>query len=184
MNALGPMIIEEGIVQRPDKVRTTVRAVILNEKNQVLMVYSKHYDDYTFPGGGLKEEEHKEKALKRELREELGANKIKIKKYIGYLEETKYGLFHQESIYLQKSIYYLVDIDSFGKQKLQHREITHGIKPTWIDVDQAIKHNLKVMSNQKHQAYGLKTVLIREQVVLEKIKEMLNHEKIWNRWSI
>ena len=172
MIALGPMIIEDGIIQKPDKVRTTVRAVIINSDHKVLMVYSKLYNDYTFPGGGLKDNEDKEKALKRELREELGAKKIQIIKDLGYIEEIKYGLFDRASTYLQTSIYYVVKIESIGKQKLKYREKVHGIKPTWENVDEVIKHNKKVMDDLNHTAYGLKTVLLREQVVLEKIKEI------------
>jgi ADP-ribose pyrophosphatase YjhB (NUDIX family) len=172
MKSLGPIIIEEGIIQKPDKLRTTVRAVIINDKHQILMVYSKLYNDYTFPGGGLKEDEDKPKALKRELREELGARKISILKNLGYIEEIKYGLFDRSSIYLQTSIYYLVKIESLGKQRLEYREKVHGIKPTWINVAEVIEHNKKVMDDMNHTAYGLKTVLLREQIVLEKIREM------------
>ncbi|MCD4827417.1 MAG: NUDIX domain-containing protein [Acholeplasmataceae bacterium] len=172
MKSLGPIIIEEGIVQKPDKFRTTVRAVIIDDDHQVLMVYSKLYDDYTFPGGGLKEDEDKIKALKRELREELGARKITILQNLGSIEEVKYGLFDKSSIYLQTSIYYVVKIESTGKQKLEYREKMHGIKPTWKHIDFVIEHNKRVMYDENHQAYGLKTVLVREQIVLEKIKEL------------
>lgn len=172
MIALGPIIIEEGIIQKPDKVRKTVRAVIMNSDHKVLMVYSQLYDDYTFPGGGLQDNEDKEKALKRELREELGAKKIQIIDEIGYIEEIKYGLYDRGSTYLQTSIFYLVKIESIGRQKLEYREKVHGIKPVWKDVDEVIEHNKKVMEDLNHKAYGLKTVLLREQVVLEKIKEL------------
>lgn len=172
MKSLGPIIIEEGIVQKPDKLRTTVRAVIVDDNHNVLMVYSKLYDDYTFPGGGLKEDEDKIKALKRELREELGARKITILQNLGYIEEVKYGLFDMGSIYLQTSIYYVVKIESLGKQRLEYRERMHGIKPTWKDISEVIEHNKRIMNDTNHQAYGLKTVLVREQIVLEKIKEL------------
>jgi hypothetical protein len=39
MRELGPTIIEEGILQKPQKLRKTIRAIILNEDNQVLMLY-------------------------------------------------------------------------------------------------------------------------------------------------
>ena len=179
MKALGPTIIEEGITGKPDKVRTTVRAVIINDKHQVLMVYSKLYNDYTFPGGGLKANEDRGKALKRELREELGAKKITILKDLGHIDEIKYGLYDRDSIYLQTSIYFLTKIEGLGKQRLEYREKEHGIKPLWVDVDDAIVHNQKVMDDMNHKSYGLKTVLLREQVVLEKIKEMDLNEKVW-----
>jgi ADP-ribose pyrophosphatase YjhB (NUDIX family) len=177
MRELGPTIIEEGILQKPQKFRKTIRAIILNEDNQVLMLYSKRFNDYTFPGGGLKANENEEKALKRELKEEIGASQIKINDALGYINEIKYGLFTNESTYLQTSIYYYVDVEEIGYTKLEKREIFDDIKPVFIDIDACIIHNQNVMNDAKHQAYGLKTVLKREEIILKNIKEHI-HEKI------
>ncbi|AUD63512.1 hypothetical protein BK010_07875 [Tenericutes bacterium MO-XQ] len=177
MRELGPIIIEEGILQKPQKFRKTIRAIILNEDNQVLMLYSKRFNDYTFPGGGLKANENEEKALKRELKEEIGASQIKINEPLGFINEIKYGLFTNESIYLQTSYYYFVDVEEIGYTKLEKREIFDDIKPVFIDIDACIIHNQNVMNDKKHQAYGLKTVLKREEIILKNIKENI-HEKI------
>jgi ADP-ribose pyrophosphatase YjhB (NUDIX family) len=177
MRELGPPIIEEGIIKKPQKRRKTIRAIIINDEKQILMLYSKRFDDYTFPGGGLKSNENEEKALKRELKEEIGASQIKIKEPLGFINEIKYGLFTNESIYLQTSIYYFVDVEEIGYKKLEKREIIDDIKPVFVDIDICIHHNQKVMKDANHQAYGLKTVLLREEVVLKNIKERL-HEKI------
>jgi ADP-ribose pyrophosphatase YjhB (NUDIX family) len=177
MRELGPTIIEEGILQKPQKLRKTIRAIILNEDNQVLMLYSKRFNDYTFPGGGLKANENEEKALKRELKEEIGASQIKINEPLGFINEIKYGLFTNESTYLQTSYYYFVDVEEIGYTKLEKREIFDDIKPIFIDIDACISHNQSVMSDTKHQAYGLKTVLKREEIILKNIKEHI-HEKI------
>jgi ADP-ribose pyrophosphatase YjhB (NUDIX family) len=174
MRELGPVIIEEDIVQKPQKLRKTIRAIILNEENQILMLYSKRFNDYTFPGGGLKANENEEKALKRELKEEIGASQIKIKEPLGFINEIKYGLFTNESIYLQTSIYYFVEVEEIGYKKLEKREIIDDIKPVFVDIDQCITHNQSVMRDEKHQAYGLKTVLQREEIVLKNIKECLS----------
>lgn len=177
MRELGPAIVEDGILQKPQKLRKTIRAVILNEKNLILMLYSKRFDDYTFPGGGLKANENEEKALKRELKEEIGASQIRIKEPLGFINEIKYGLFTNESIYLQTSIYYFVDVEEIGYRKLEKREIIDDIKPVFVDIDACINHNQSVMKDEKHQTFGLKTVLQREEIVLKNIKERL-HEKI------
>ncbi|MFA5471810.1 MAG: NUDIX domain-containing protein [Acholeplasmataceae bacterium] len=178
MIALSPIIIEEGLTKKPEKQRKTVRAVMVNDKEEVLLVYSSHFDDYTFPGGGIKGEETEKRALKRELKEEIGAKGIKIIEPLGYIKEIKYGLFKNDTVYLQKSIYYIVEIEGIGIQHLDHRETLHGVKPMWVKIDEAIKHNQMVSLDEKHQAYGLKTVLKREQCVLEKLKERLLNEKI------
>ena len=177
MIELGSVIYEENIKGKPTKFRRTVRAVILNQTNQVLMLYSKKFNDYTFPGGGVKNKEDDIKALKRELKEEMGATRIRIKKPLGYIKEIKYGLYTNEFIYEQTSVYYFCKIDDVGFQKLESREIIDEIKPVFIHLDEAISHNELVKKDQNHQAYGLKTVLERENTILKTIKEYI-HEKI------
>ena len=102
MIALSPIIIEEGLTKKPEKQRKTVRAVMVNDKEEVLLVYSSHFDDYTFPGGGIKGEETEKRALKRELKEEIGAKGIKIIEPLGYIKEIKYGLFKKRYCILTK----------------------------------------------------------------------------------
>lgn len=176
---LGLRIIEEGLMNRThSKVRKTVRGVILNESNDVLMVYSHLFDDYTFPGGGIKKYETTEEALLRELKEELGAEEIAINAYIGEIEELRYGIKDSDSIYLQTSYYYLVSIIKTGKQHLIDREILHGLEPKWISINDAIMHNKFVINDEKHNRKGLKTVLLRENHILKMIEEKIIHEKI------
>ncbi|PKK96739.1 MAG: DNA mismatch repair protein MutT [Tenericutes bacterium HGW-Tenericutes-3] len=173
MIPLGRIIIEEGLVSKGDlKDRKTVRAVILNKENQVLLVYSHLYDDYTFPGGGVMENETDEQALKRELKEEIGAHQITIIKPFGRTKEMRYGLKGTDHVYMQTSHYYFCEIHEFGSQDLQGRELVHGLEPRWISVDLAIENNKKVMKDERHQTKGLKTVLIREIMVLNKLKEL------------
>ena len=176
---IGPTIIELGLNDiNCTKRRETVRAVIINNDNQVLLVYSHLFNDYTFPGGGIKSHETHEEALKRELREELGANKFVVHAYFGDTEEIRYGIHQSNDTYCQISHYYLVHILETGAQHLIERERLHGLEPRWIEIDVAITHNLSVIQDEKHTQKGLKTVLIRENEVLNYIKERLSHEKI------
>ena len=173
MIPFGKMIVEEGLVSKGKiRERKTVRAIIFNDQQKVLMVYSHLYDDYTFPGGGVNEAETDEQALKRELKEEIGADKLSIIKACGTTKEMRYGLKGTDHVYMQASTYYLCDVHEFGFQLLQERELVHGLEPRWVSYDEAIDKNNKVMKDAKHQTKGLKTVLIRENMVLNKLKEI------------
>ena len=69
---------ENGIVGK----RPSARAIIIKD-NKIAMVYSKKYNYYKFPGGGIKSNEANEDALIREVKEEIGLEVIKdsIKEY-------------------------------------------------------------------------------------------------------
>lgn len=172
-------IIEEGLtVTHPKKTRETVRAIITNEQNELLMLYSKIFNDYTFPGGGVKYHETDEEALKRELKEELGAEEITIHGYLGFIEEIRYGLNDNDHVYLQTSRYYMVSVHKFGETHLMGREQLHGLSPKWINSEDAILHNENVKNDDKHQKKGLRTVLLRECEVLKTLRRYITHEKI------
>jgi ADP-ribose pyrophosphatase YjhB (NUDIX family) len=175
MKKISEIIIEDGTSTLSiEKTRTTIRAIIYkNEK--LLMVYSHQFKDYTFPGGGMKTDEDHISALKREIKEELGANKvINIKPY-GYIEEKRFGLSETPTVYLQKSYYYFAEVSEFGAQNLAERELIHGVEPVWITMDEAIKQNESSLHTYKHKR-GMKTVLPREMKVLEALKTYLKKE--------
>ncbi|MCR3906328.1 MAG: NUDIX domain-containing protein [Tenericutes bacterium] len=174
MIQFGPLIIEDGLIENGTEIkRNTVRAIITNEKKEVLLVYSKLFDDYTFPGGGVKFEETEIDALKRELKEEIGAIDVSHIKPCGQAQERKYDFRGTDNIYLQTSTYYTCKIDSNGEQALVGIEHYHGIEPRWMNINEAIKHNNTVIKDKRHQAKGLRTVLMRENMVLSKLKEIL-----------
>lgn len=162
-------IYEKGITDITNcKKRTTVRGIIIRN-DQVLMVYSPQFDDYTFAGGGKKEDEALEDTLVRELKEELGADYVYDINPYGKLVEYRYGLNQNKQVYEQTSYYFICRVGSLGRQDLAEREIGHGVVPTWVNISEAINHNEKVMSDANHTKEGMQTVMVRENVVLRKI---------------
>jgi len=171
MKKISNMIIEPGTKDlKIDKTRVTIRAIIPNEDHQLLMVYAPKLKDYTFPGVGMKKDEDHIDALKREMKEELGANTvINIKPY-GYIEEKRFGLSKSPTVYLQTSYYYIASVADFGKQQLAEREIDHGVIPVWVDIDDALKVNRLAIKNGIKKR-GMHTVLPRENAVLKDFKK-------------
>lgn len=172
---IGKTIIESGIKEVDKyKTRTTARAVIINNEKKILMLYSKSFNDYTFPGGGVKEDEDYIKGLKRELDEEIGAKDITIIKRIGHTKEIRYGISGSNSLYEQTSYYYLCRVSNFGQPNYVGREQEQGLEKVWVNIDEAINHNLKIHQKERQFSKGLKTVLLRENQVLQHVKELLN----------
>lgn len=60
-------------------------------KQHILLMYTKRYDDFSLPGGGVDEHESIEQGLIRELQEETGAQNIVIKKSSAYMKSTALG---------------------------------------------------------------------------------------------
>lgn len=68
--------------------RKASRAIV-TRGHDILLIYTKRYDDYTIPGGGVDESEPIEEALKRELSEETGAKNIEVISHFGTYEEYR-----------------------------------------------------------------------------------------------
>jgi len=56
--------------EKIDEEVTRVKALIVNDKNEILLVHC--YDEYQFPGGHLEDGEKNEDGLLREIKEETG----------------------------------------------------------------------------------------------------------------
>lgn len=114
--------------------RPSARGIIV-KNGQVLLVYSKKYDYYKFPGGGIEKGEANEKALIREVCEETGYRVIpeSIKEY-GAVLRRQLSRMHENEIFEQWNYYYLCDVeDEPGNQKLDDYEDEEGFTPVWMD---------------------------------------------------
>lgn len=148
--------------------RRAARGIIL-DGNQALLLYTKNYNDYSFPGGGVDPSENLIEGLYRELAEEVGARNIKVLGDFGYIDEyiphtnPDYDLIHMVSYFYVCKAY----ID-FKSLKLEDYEIANGVKPVWINIHEAIAHNKKVMeSNDPSMGFCIE----RETLVLELVAE-------------
>lgn len=127
--------------------RTAARAVVINN-DKILLIYTKRYDDYTLPGGGVDENEPIKEALIRELYEETGANNIEIVSEFGIYEEYRPHHFEAYDQMHMLSHIYVCSIDKeLGQAKPESYEVTNGSRPVWVKLEDAINHNEAIIEN-------------------------------------
>ncbi|MCT4595308.1 MAG: NUDIX domain-containing protein [Anaeromicrobium sp.] len=154
--------------------RKAARGIILKGED-ILLLYTKRYNDYSFPGGGVDLEENLFEGLTRELEEETGAKNIKIIKEYGLLDEYRSCYYEGYDLMHMTSYFYVCDIDDeLGETHLEDYEISNGMDARWVNIHDAIAHNKKVIES-KEDSMGLS--IERETFVLELVAEELIHKK-------
>lgn len=155
--------------------RRAARAIVLDGEN-ILLLYTKRYNDFSFPGGGVNDNEDLLAGLHRELNEETGAQDIKITISFGYVDEirphykTEYEFIHM------LSYFFVCEIGRvFTKTQYESYEIDNGMEAKWINIHKAIQHNEAVM-NMKEATMGLS--IQRETLALRMVAQELVTLKI------
>jgi len=153
--------------------RIATRAIVIKGE-QILLMFTQRYNDYSLPGGGVDEHESLIEGVKRELEEETGAQAITNIQPFGLYEEyrphqsTKH--FPMCSIMHMLSYCYTCDIAAeLGEKKLEDYEIKNGMSVGWVSIDDAIAHNKNTMKNDAKQGLSIE----RETYLLETIKATL-----------
>ena len=128
------------------KNRKASRAIMIKD-GLLVMIRSKKYGEYKFPGGGKKENEFLKETLKREVLEETGFDVIasSIVEF-GKVEEVHPDSYEKDKIFKNLSYYYLCDFIDNGKNKnMDDYEIEYGYEVVFVDIDTAISENEKVI---------------------------------------
>jgi ADP-ribose pyrophosphatase YjhB (NUDIX family) len=142
--------------------RIAARAIVLNGED-ILMIYTKRYNDYSFPGGGVDKGEDIKTGLYRELSEETGAENVSV--------ISEFGSFEEYDIVHMMSYFYVCSANKvLGKSNPESYEIKNGSVPVWVNIHKAIKHNEAVML-AKEDSMGLS--IARETMVLNMIVDEL-----------
>lgn len=122
--------------------RPSVRAVI-DRDGKVLLIYSQKYDYYKFPGGGINENETREDALIREVKEESGYRIIResIREF-GRVLRRQRDSFDENQIFEQENLYYFCRVlDDVEEVSLDAYEAEEGFIPVWMEPFEASCHN-------------------------------------------
>lgn len=148
--------------------REAVRAVVI-KNNKILMVNSKN-KDYKFPGGGVKKNEDKIEALKREVEEETGYICSNVKDIIGIVTEKSKDRYYHNKLFKMISYYYIVEISDIQKeQKLDDYEKKLEFRPVWININDAINNNELIIEEKPE---NMANWIYRETYVLKEIERI------------
>ena len=156
-----------------DHDRNIARAIVYDEKEQFYFVRAERDDDFgkatliETAGGGVEEGEDLLDAIKRELKEELGA-KVKVICKIGVVSDY-YNLIHRHNI----NNYFLCRVESFGDKNLTEDELnSFHLSTLKLSYEEAVKE----YKDKAVTRLG-KLVADRELPVLYRAKEII--ERPW-----
>ena len=122
--------------------RDSARAVMIRG-GSVAMVYSRKYDYYKFPGGGLEPGESPVEALRRETMEESGLRIIpaSIREY-GFVHRIQKSMTDETECWVQDNYNYLCDAEeAVLSQKLDSYEEEEGYTLVFADPMTVIRTN-------------------------------------------
>ncbi len=144
---------------------------IATQANKILLLYTERYEDYSLPGGGLDLGEDKIEGMIRELSEETGAQDIKNIRPFGAYEE--YRPWYKPDFDIQHMISYCYTCDiseELGFSKMESYEINNGMKAMWVNIHEAITHNIKTMASSDKKGMSIE----RETFLLKLIAENIS----------
>ena len=143
--------------------RLATRSIALHH-DELLLLYTERYDDFSLPGGGLEPHEDQVEGLIRELREETGAQGIRNIMPFGVYEE--YRPWYKPDYELQRiiSYCYTCEVDhALGASQLESYEQANGMRALWVNLYEAIAHNERTMASslKKGMSIERETYLLR-----------------------
>lgn len=153
--------------------RRAARAIVLSGED-ILLLYTQKYRDYSLPGGGIDDGESLEDGLIRELQEETGALDIQVLAPFGRYEEFRPWYREGANVVHMESFCYVCRIDTalgergLGETRLEAHEIKNGMRPEWLNIHQAIAHNEDIQRNHPHKGQSIeRETFLLKQIALE-----------------
>ena len=150
--------------------RQAVRGIILRGRS-LFMVYSPVNGDYKFPGGGVNDGESHQQTLCREVREECGAVVSRVGLPFGKVVEFDQAKEAEFDVFEMTSYYYLCEVaPELHPQQLEGYESDFRFEPVWVDIDEAIRNNEKMLETKRR---AMPKWTVRDTFVLGQIRERL-----------
>lgn len=149
--------------------RLATRGIVI-QGNSILLMYTERYEDYSLPGGGLDIGEDKVKGMIRELVEETGAQNISNVQPFGVYIEYRPWYKPDYDIQHMISYCYTCQIDKeLGQSSLESYEIKNGMRPIWIDIHEAIEHNINTMATSDKKGMSIERETFLLQLIVDRL---------------
>ena len=151
--------------------RKATRAIVLSGED-ILLLYTERYHDYSLPGGGIDKGESNIAGLIRELKEETGAHTVQNVKEFGLYEEFR--PWHKEGfdiVHMQSYCYTCTIDDELLEPELEAHELSNGMRPVWMNIHQAITHNEETIAKSKKKGLSIeRETFLLKLIVAELLK--------------
>jgi len=115
-----------------------IYTIIKNKPRYLLLKRKLHWKGWEFPKGGIERFEFKKSALKREIQEETGITKFKLKKKFKINEQYNYDKAYKDREGFKGQKYKRLFLVEAKKQKIKIDNIEHS-DYKWTDFKTAIK---------------------------------------------
>lgn len=147
------------------RTRKAVRAVVLDENNNVAVIHAVKRSFYELPGGGVEDNEDYTEAIIRECKEEIGCD-VEVVDEIGFIVEYR----KQEQLIKESYCYLCRVIGNKGELDLQDDEKELQISIEWVGLDQA--HEL-ILSSKKPGSYIAEFSAQRDSLFIQESKNLI-----------
>lgn len=149
--------------------RHAARAIVLRGQ-EILLLFTERYHDYSLPGGGIDEGEDNIEGLKRELQEETGAQGIhNVQPFARYDEYRPWYKSDADIIHMISHCYTCEIGDELGETAYESHEVSNGMKPVWINIHTAIAHNQDVIANSPKKGLSIERETFMLNVIVKEL---------------
>lgn len=149
--------------------RHAARAIVLKGED-ILLLFTERYHDYSLPGGGIDDGEDEIEGLKRELQEETGAQGIRnVQPFARYDEYRPWYKSDADIIHMISHCYTCDIDDELGDTAYESHEVSNGMKPVWMNIRTAIAHNEEVIANSPKKGLSIERETFMLKVILDEL---------------
>ncbi len=148
--------------------RDSARCICIRD-GKIMMVYSKQYDYYKFPGGGIEEGETLEEAMMREAREEAGLVVIpESAAEYGVVPRANKSSEPGIACFRQDNFYFLCRAEEeLTETEQDSYEVEEGFTPVWVTPEEVIRTDRDAHLTGNKRVMGAREAGVLELLVKE-----------------